>query len=352
MKIPAYKILHINLARGWRGGEQQTWQLMQQLRKRNFAQGLCAHPKCPLAKKATEHGYTIISPRTLLICPWTGRNWDILHAHDGRGVYLAGWLNLATSRPYIITRRDPRRPSNRKTTNRIYQKAAVLVGVSSPVAGVLRDISPDSKVACIMDAHSGRQPNMEAARAFRKLWLGDAQFLVGHAGALVDKHKGQKTLITAVKSINEADKNLRLVLMGSGPDQKMLEDLADNDEKINFVGYQSPIQDALAALDLFVFPSNYEALGSVILEAMLCRVPVVATDVGGIPDLITNGRTGILFSPKDPRALGTALQKLTKDPSLRNELATNAYKKVHAMSSKSMATRYSKLYQECTLCKS
>jgi glycosyltransferase involved in cell wall biosynthesis len=203
-----------------------------------------------------------------------------------------------------------------------------------------------------MDAHSGRQPNMEAARAFRKLWLGDAQFLVGHAGALVDKHKGQKTLITAVKSINEADKNLRLVLMGSGPDQKMLEDLADNDEKINFVGYQSPIQDALAALDLFVFPSNYEALGSVILEAMLCRVPVVATDVGGIPDLITNGRTGILFSPKDPRALGTALQKLTKDPSLRNELATNAYKKVHAMSSKSMATRYSKLYQECTLCKS
>jgi len=86
-------ILHINLARGWRGGEQQTWLLMKELAERGCRQGLCAYPDEPLAKAALDlEGVVGVSPRQCLLRPWSVGTWDVYHVHEGRGIYWAWWL--------------------------------------------------------------------------------------------------------------------------------------------------------------------------------------------------------------------------------------------------------------------
>lgn len=344
MSDPSLKILHINLARGWRGGEEQTWQLMQRLRQQGIDQAVCAYATSPMGKRASQHGYTVIPPYLALISPWIGRRWDVLHAHDGRGVYAAAWLNRFSGSPYIITRRDPRRPTDRQLTRRVYRGASALVGVSSQVTKTLRQMCPDSKVLCITSVHSGGQPNVETTCSLRERWLGSNQFLIGHAGALVDKHKGQSVLIEAVRQLNCDGFRAQLILMGTGPDQKLLQDFADDDPAIHFAGYVDPVQDALAALDLFVFPSNYEALGSVLLEAMLSRTPIVATNVGGIPDLIQHEVTGLLCPPGDSKALMKMIAKALDNEPLRNQLSLAASDYAKTLGPESMAKQYTKIY--------
>jgi len=321
---------------------------MCELRHQGLKQGICAYPDSPIGKKSAEHGYPIVTPRKLLFFPWIGKNWDICHAHDGRGVYLAALAHRACSTPYIITRRESRVPTDRTLTRRVYREAAELIGISSQVCDALREIAPSASIHRITDAHSNGEPNRNQARILRKRWLGDAQFLIGHAGALVDKHKGQSTLIQAVQQLNKSGHRIRLVLMGTGPDQSALQTLSGNDPAIQFVGQMKPIHDALAALDLFVFPSRYEALGSVLLETMLCQTPIIAANVGGIPDLIQHDFTGLLCPPNDPETLACVITNTLEDQESRERLANAAYAHVKELSADAMAKDYMQLYTKIT----
>jgi hypothetical protein len=127
------RILHINLARGWRGGEQQTWLLIKELAKRGYQQGLCAYPEDPIAAAIRElEGVEVISPSVCLLTPWRLQHWDIVHAHEGRGVYLAWWLKQTRHLRYIITRRMQQPPKSRFLTRQAYNQ--------KPHAGVYRPL--------------------------------------------------------------------------------------------------------------------------------------------------------------------------------------------------------------------
>ena len=100
--------------------------------------------------------------------------------------------------------------------------------------------------------------------------------------------------------------------------------------RVHFLGPRDDVPDLLSALDIFVLPSHSEGVSLALLEAMAASLPVIATRVGGLPEVVTDGENGLLIPPQDPEALATALERLLADPDLAQKLGGNARKQVEA----------------------
>jgi len=118
-------------------------------------------------------------------------------------------------------------------------------------------------------------------------------------------------------------------------------------DKVYFLGNISGARDYIKNFKIFVLPSLFEPFGLVILEAFSAKVPVIATKVGGIPEIIIDGIDGILVPPKDINALSTAIVTLIEKENLRYELAQNGYEKfINEFTSTKMAKRTRAVYVE------
>jgi len=151
--------------------------------------------------------------------------------------------------------------------------------------------------------------------------------------ASYDKYKGLDVLIRSFSLLLSFDRRLRLLLAGDGPERKQLEELAKSlsvDAQIDFLGWQGrdQIKQLLFNCDVFVLPSRWESFGLVLLEALSCGKPVVATNVVGIPEIIENGRNGLLVEPDDPAALAAAIKRVLTNHDLQRLFAANGYKVV------------------------
>lgn len=144
----------------------------------------------------------------------------------------------------------------------------------------------------------------------------------------LDYPKGLPDLIEAAKPVVE-DHDIEFVITGKGPQRERLERQVEQNgiaNNVTFTGYVSRerqvrlYQNATA----FVLPSHYEGLPTVLLEAMACGAPVVATSVGGCPTVIEDGENGLLVSPGDPPALSEAIDTVLRDATLRERMSANA----------------------------
>jgi glycosyltransferase involved in cell wall biosynthesis len=175
--------------------------------------------------------------------------------------------------------------------------------------------------------------------------VGSGQTLIGHAGALVDAHKGQKLLIDAARALLQRGYQFQLIFMGDGPDRNELKAYASGLPCVRFLGQIDDIAEHISALDVFAFPSRHEGLGSVLIDVMAAGVPIIATDVGGIPDLVDHGRSGWVIPAGDSEALASGLSLLIKNRSLAKDLANEARIKATYFSLKAMAESYIPVYQ-------
>jgi len=142
-------------------------------------------------------------------------------------------------------------------------------------------------------------------------------------------------LIRAFAVVKHGDPGVHLVMVGDGPLRRQHEELARAmglAGRVEFLGSRGRAEIArlLHGCQVFVLPSRSEPFAIAITEAMACRKPVVASAVGGIPEIIENGKTGILVEPDNPAALANALLNILKDPSLQRSIAGNAYETVVA----------------------
>jgi len=186
--------------------------------------------------------------------------------------------------------------------------------------------------------------------------------------ARLEPEKGHPTLIEAWPSVVSRVPKARLLIVGEGSQRGALEDLADSlgllgdpcegdacvgtrharpDAKVVFTGRRDDVPAVTAALDVAVLPSYREAQGLVILEAMaLCR-PVVASNVGGIPEMIEDGVTGLLVPPHEPQPLADAIVRLLTDHPLADTLARNGRDLVHErFCIEAMVAAIEKIYDE------
>lgn len=169
--------------------------------------------------------------------------------------------------------------------------------------------------------------------------------LVGSVGRL-SPEKGYDVLLEAVR----AAEGFHLVLVGTGPLRSELEAQAEQlgvSERVTFTGWVPDSRAWIETYDMFVLPSRSEGLPLTVIEAMLAERAVVATDVGGVPELIEPGRTGAIVPSEDPKALGEAIARLAADRSERDRLGKAARANaLERFSPDAMRSAYEALYDE------
>jgi glycosyltransferase involved in cell wall biosynthesis len=161
--------------------------------------------------------------------------------------------------------------------------------------------------------------------------------------------KGHEIFLRAARKLTESSSELQFVLVGDGHLRPRLEELSHElgiASQVLFLGDRHDIPSVLTSLDISVLPSTSESLSNVIMESMAAGLPVVATDVGGNPELVRHGQTGFLFSAGDEIKFAESLQILISQPELRKQLGANARLQAHAEYSIShVRDQYQELYR-------
>lgn len=250
---------------------------------------------------------------------------DVLHAHcafpDAVGVALAGaWLGL----PLVVTAHgsdinvDGSRASLRPQIRWALQRSAAVIAVSGPLAERIEALAPDVRdrlyrIPCAgVDRALFKPGHRSAAR--KNLQVPQSARVVVFAGRLV-RIKALDLLLDAWQRL-QADRGAgdRLVIIGDGPLRGELEAEARRrgiGVSTHFLGEQSQhvVAEWLSAASVFCLCSDNEGTPNVVVEALACGTPVVATRVGGLPDLIREGLNGWLVPPREPAALADALER-------------------------------------------
>lgn len=338
-------ICHINLARGYRGGERQTEILIREMASRGYPQRLIARKGQPLANiLADVGGLEIIElDKPFLIHSGHCADNSILHVHEAKAGHLACLANSRFAVPYVVTRRVDKPPRASFLNRRLYTNAGAVIAVSRNIAGVLESAFPGLPVSVIPDSLSDLAVDSTAVASLRQRFAG--KFVIGHAGALVDRHKGQLTLIEAMKTLGERYPELQVVLLGEGEDEGRLKEAAKGMTNIRFEGFVSNLGDYLQVINLFVYPSRYEGLGSVLLDAMHAGLPVIASRVGGIPEIVEHEHNGLLFDPGNAADLAQSIERIYQDKALLKRLSSAAKAHAKSFSPASMADAYMDVYQ-------
>lgn len=154
-------------------------------------------------------------------------------------------------------------------------------------------------------------------------------FVIGTVGRLFDDHKKITDIIAAIKMVENVD-NLKLLVVGSGRDEELIKQKAIDLgvlDKVIFTGYQFDTAPFYKLMNVFCIASQREGFGLVAAEAMLHRLPVIATKVGGLQNVVVHDETGILIKPNQPKDIALAINKLYNDPQLLDSFADKGFKR-------------------------
>ena len=321
------RILHLDTRPDWRGGQLQILLTLRGLRERGHDAQLMARRDSPLARRAAAEGFSVhlFPPRFLrlqaALCLreiLDQQTFDIVHAHDPHGL-TAAWLTRAHRRSRLVIARRVAYPLSRAPLSLArYHAACRIIAVSQSVAdSVVASGINSSRVAVVYDGvEIPPAITTEMRRAARTQWnITDQDLLLGCVGYLLPE-KGQETLLRVLPQIRAHFPNCRIILAGDGPCRVKLQTLARElgiVEAVIFAGFVEDVQAVYRALDLFVFPSLAEPLGSSLLTAMAHGLPVIAVASGGVPEIIEDGRNGILVDSPDALKFAAAVCQMLDD---------------------------------------
>ena len=340
----AFTIAHINVSQGYRGGERQTELLIQGLATSGIRQILVARRDGLLAKHIRCPGLEIrpISGNRFgiaLAC----RDADIVHVHEGRSVYAAYIRSLCAGTPYIVTRRVNNPLGNHWLAHKAYRRAACVAAVAPQVGDVVRQFDPQIDPQVVHSSASGFKADKANSKSIRDACNG--KFLVGHVGALDYGQKGQEYIINVARQLEKSNPEIHFMLVGDGKDAQMLKASAAGLGNLTFTGFVENVGDYLAAFDVFILPSLKEGIGSVLLDAMEQALPIVASNVGGVPEIVHDGENGILIQAACPDQLKAGILRLCAEPNLRSKMGRRGKQMATHFTSSTMCKKYLSLYQ-------
>ena len=334
------RTLHVDLGTEWRGGQQQALLLLRGLGSRGYAAELVATAGAPLARRAALEGFAVheVAPaaaraRAALVLRrlLPDRRIDVVHAHEAHGL-TAAWVAHAHRRSRLVAARRVSFPL--RSLGR-YTAAQRVIAVSRFVAAVVVAAGVERERVAVV--HDGVEVpplvTAEERERARKNWDAEANtILLGCVGYLSEE-KGHDRLLAALPRILEKNPNCQLLLAGEGPLRTALEQQARAlglQENVQFAGFVENLPELYDALDVYVFPSLSEGLGTSLLLAMAHALPVVAAARGGIPEAVTDGTNGLLVSEPEPQLLADAVLSLLDDAARAKGLGAAARRTVEA----------------------
>ena len=284
---------------------------------------------------------------------------DVIETHSVKSHFLI-WLTRAyEQRQWIAFHHGYTQTSARA---RLYSKldrwslraASQVVTDCHPFADELQRIGVYAeRIAVQHSAVSEFAPpsREEVSELRRALGISEAARVILSVGRL-SREKGHSDLIEALSHLakKESVRNVCVVVAGDGPDREILRKKCETERVANairFVGHVTNIAPYYGLADMLVLPSHSEGSPNVLLEAMAAGVPVVATRVGGIPEIVTNEREALLVERGDPRALARSMERLLCDENLGIQLAQGARQKSRTYSPGAYCESLLALYENC-----
>ena len=339
--------LHIDTAVSWRGGQSQVLQTVMGLRARGHRAVLVAHPGGELARRAQE-GHDLIRLAPLHEVDFAAAlklsrvlrdlKPTIVHAHDPHAVSMAAMalsMRGREKRPaFVVARRVDFHLKQNSFSRWKYKLADSVVCSSNAIrAMVVADGIPDERAVTVYEGVDvDRIAAIPPADVHAELWLQPAVPVVGNVAALV-AHKGQRYLIEAVPAIVHALPDVQVLIFGEGELRSQLQrqiKALGLDHNVRLVGFQPNVLALIKSLDVFVMSSITEGLGTSILDAMASSKAVVATEAGGIPEVVEHGVTGLLVPVQKPSAMAEAILRLLHDRPLRDQMGRAGLERVRA----------------------
>ncbi len=339
-------LCHVNLATGFRGGERQTYLLMDRLSNQGWQQKLIARKSGKLAELSQSVDNLTIVETSINPLQYLGHfaNVDIVHMHESRAfltLHVSGHLRQT---PYVLTRRVQRKPRQSWLNQSVYSKANAVVTLSDAIGQIVNEsLGIKLNYSVIPSAKTGFSFNSGEVQSIRSRLKGD--FVVGHIGTLDDSHKGQLQIIEAARRFSASHPEICFVLVGEGRDFELFKQQTASLDNIALVGLVDNVGDYLKAFDIFLFPSRHEGLGSILLDALDFGLPVIATDVGGIPEIIENGVNGFLVKPDAIDDICESILGLYSESTLIEQIARANTEKAKSYTVGTMADKYVQIYQ-------
>ncbi len=347
------KILHIINSLDIGGNERFLLQLLEHLPRDRFHQEVCVPDRGKDATRDLERecerlrtGNTVIRALGNLdirVLPRLRRliakgRYDIVHTHliysqiYGRLAAAAAGTKCVVSSEqniYNVKARAPFRWVERRLSgwtdriiacsNEVREHLIREVGIN-PLKVVVVPNAVDTNVFFPIRKQSPLLAKVGNVR--RELGIRDEDVVIGSVGHM-SPQKGHTFLVAAMPSVLRRYPRAKFIFVGKGGLRSQLEKQARDlgvEEAIRFAGIRKDVPVVLNCLDVFVLPSLWEGFGTAIIEALACGVPVVATRVGGIPEIVEHGVDGLLVPPGRARALAESILRLLDNPSLRADM--------------------------------
>jgi glycosyltransferase involved in cell wall biosynthesis len=301
-----------------------------------------------------------------LMAEFRKRKVQLVHAHKYKDTILAAPAAKLCGIPYVVRTvhglREPFKGMQAfkmnvyETIERAVHRHCVdaIIGVSSQIESTYRMEGAVSRVTCIRNGIDLEKKPIQTDRWLTRKELGIdvATCLIGTVGRLTPV-KGLSYLLQSVSILLRQRANVRLLIVGDGVIRKDLETQARDlgiSENVVFLGHREDTDELLQALDIFVLPSLSEGIPMALLEAMAASRAVVASRVGGIPEIVEDGVEGFLVEPMDVTQLAENCGRLIESPEIAMKMGEQARKRVmQEFSAAAMADRVAALYKELVM---
>lgn len=369
-------VCHVALGDLWGGAEAQIATLLPCLIRNNaFKISVVLFNPGRLADELTQQGVHVVvfdersqGSLTLLknlVRYFRNESCDIIHTHKPKDTVLCGLAKLFCQRS-ILVRTVHGAPEPFKGWDRVkmnfYEMLSKLVNkyMAAKIIAVSRDIR--HAVSYVKDVKISYIPNgidLGRVRPYgrrdvlrKEFGILDNDTVIGVVGRLTPV-KGHRTFLESATSIASRDNHgLKFLIVGEGPSEVSLRQMAIDlgiDERVIFIGHRNDVYDVIEAIDIFVLPSYHEGIPMVLLEAMALKRAVIASRVGGIPEVIDHAIDGLLVPPASVKDLTDACNLLMRDEPLAASLKEAARAKVQAcFSSSEMCREVASVYDHVT----
>ncbi len=281
---------------------------------------------------------------------------DIVHTHLYRANTPGRMAAILAKVPVIIANEHNidswKTPSQMRMDRFLSQFTDKIIAVSNEVKEFyVNEVGiPENKLEVIYNGVDLKrfEKDFDKKKKKKELGLPLSLPLVGTIGRL-QPQKDHKTFLKASSLILKKFPKVHFLIVGGGSLRRELEDFTKNleiEKNVHFLGERKDIEEILPLMDIFVLTSKREGFPITVLEAMACGVPVVATSVGGTPEIIEDGKTGFLIPPENPHLLSEAIINLLKNEELGKEMGKYGKERVKLFSIEKMVKRTEFLYDK------
>ncbi len=288
---------------------------------------------------------------------------DIVHTHTSKAGLLGRWAAWLARVPYIV-----HTPHGHVFWGYFSNKVSKLFIILERMTALITNhlimltlqekkdhlhvhIAPENKLTVIhsgVDFRSFKEQTQDRETMRQRLDIEADVFVIGSVGRLTPV-KGHRYLLEALASLSPRTRNIITILLGEGELRNDLEELAlrlNIQDRVRFLGWRDDVAPVISTFDVFAFPSLNEGMGKALVEAMYMGKPVVASDVGGISNLVVSEENGILVPPGNAESLAKSIELLYQNEGLRRAMGDNGKLKSECYSSSLMIRKIEALYSE------